>query len=227
ANIVMLTSKGDNSLIVEAIKYGAKGYILKPPNPQKIKDSIMAVFPKEFEEKNKTKKELDVQDYESTIKDTLTDFYTVEYMHNTIQHLIAVHNKDINYSICMILIDINNLDEVSEKFGSVQRDVVLTQITDVIEDLIDESNIPIKLCNNEFGIFIIGSLALELSVICNEIKKDIEAIVNKMAMSDTKLMVSIGVACHTQEEKLIHFLERADASLIRANKEPSRIFINS
>jgi len=225
ANIVMLTSKGDDSLIVEAIKYGAKGYILKPLNPKKIKDSIMAIFPKEFAEKNKPKKELDVQDYESTIKDTLTDFYTVEYMHNTIQHLIAVHNKDRNYSICMILIDINNLDEVSERFGCVQRDVILTQIADVIENIIDESNIPIKLCNNEFGIFLIGTLTQDISVIVNEIKNDVEAIANKMAMKDTQLIVSIGTACHTQKEKLIHFLEKADDSLIKANKETSRIYI--
>jgi len=227
ANIVMLTSKGDNSLIVEAIKYGAKGYILKPLNPKKIKDSIMAVFPKEFEEKNIAPKELDVQDYESSIKDTLTDFYTVEYMHNTIQHLIAVHNKDLNYSICMILVDINNLDDVYEKFGAVQRDIVLTQIADEIQDLIDEGDIPIKLCNNEFGVFIIGNLSYDLAHITKKIQNSIESIKNPMAMNDTKLIVSIGVAGHMQNEKLIHFLERADESLIKANKETSRIFIEN
>jgi len=227
ANIVMLTSKGDDSLIVEAIKYGAKGYILKPLNPKKIKDSIMAVFPKEFEEKNKAPKELDVQDYESSIKDTLTDFYTVEYMHNTIQHLIAVHNKDLNYSICMILVDINNLDDVYEKFGAVQRDIVLTQIADEIQELIDEGDIPIKLCNNEFGVFIIGKLSYNLEYITKRIQNNIESIQNSMAMSNTKLIVSIGVAAHIQNEKLIHFLERADEALIKANKETSRVFIEN
>jgi len=225
ANIVMLTSKGDDALVVQAIKYGAKGYILKPPSPSKLKDSIVAVFPKEFEKRTLIKKELDVQGYESTIKDTLTDFYTVEYMHNTIQHLIAVHNKDKNYSICMVLIDISNLDKVYETHGAIQRDVIMAQIADVLQDLIDESNIPIKLCNNEFGIFIIGSIQTELEVIAKEIRENIIALKNPMAMKDTVLEISIGIACHIQNEKLIHFLERADEALDKANMNEDKIFI--
>jgi len=225
ANIVMLTSKGDDALVVQAIKYGAKGYILKPPSPSKLKDSIVAVFPKEFEKRTLIKKELDVQGYESTIKDTLTDFYTVEYMHNTIQHLIAVHNKDKNYSICMVLIDISNLDKVYETHGAMQRDVIMAQIADVLQDLIDESNIPIKLCNNEFGIFIIGSIQTELEVIAKEIRENIIALKNPMAMKDTVLEISIGIVCHIQNEKLIHFLERADEALDKANMHENKIFI--
>jgi len=225
ANIVMLTSKGDDSLIVEAIKYGAKGYILKPPNPVKIKDSIMSLFPKEFESKEVNKKELDVQNYESSIKDTLTDLYTVQYMHNTIQHLIAVHNKDASYCLTMLNIDINNLDEISEKFGCLQRDVILIQVADEIQESIDECNIPIKLANNEFGIFVIGGQDQDISVYAKQIKDKIEAIQNKAAMNDTKLSVSIGISSHIQKEKLIHFLERSDKALSKANKTESRIFI--
>jgi len=40
ANIVMLTSHGENKLVMKAISSGAKGYILKPITQEKIKDSF-------------------------------------------------------------------------------------------------------------------------------------------------------------------------------------------
>jgi len=36
ANILMLTSRGDEGVVAQSIKYGAKGYILKPLNQDKI-----------------------------------------------------------------------------------------------------------------------------------------------------------------------------------------------
>ena len=126
----------------------------------------------------------------------------------------------------MVLIDISNLDKVYETHGAMQRDVIMAQIADVLQDLIDESNIPVKLCNNEFGIFIIGSIQTKLEIIAKEIRDSIIALKNPMAMKNTVLKVSIGVACHIQEEKLIHFLERADAALGKANAEQSKIYIS-
>ena len=125
----------------------------------------------------------------------------------------------------MVLIDISNLDKVYETHGAIQRDVIMAQIADVLQDLIDESNIPIKLCNNEFGIFIIGSIQTELEVIAKEIRENIIALKNPMAMKDTVLDISIGIACHIQNEKLIHFLERADEALDKANMNEDKIFI--
>jgi len=226
ANIVMLTSKGDDDSVVQAIKYGAKGYILKPPNPTKIKDSIIAVFPNEFSEKTIQNKELDVQNYESSIKDSLTDLYTIQYMHSTIQHLVAVHDKNENYSICMIKIDIKNLNIISKEFGVMQRDIILMQVADTIQNLIDESNIAIKLSNNEFGIFIISEPSSSINVTTLAIKESIESISNKTAINDTKLQTSIGVANHVQNEKLIHFLERVDMALVKAHSNSTGIFVD-
>ena len=40
ANIVMLTSHGEQKLVVKAIGKGAKGYILKPVTKEKIQDAF-------------------------------------------------------------------------------------------------------------------------------------------------------------------------------------------
>lgn len=50
AKIVMVTSHGEEKLVMDAITYGAKGYILKPITPLKVKQSIQKIFPKIAEE---------------------------------------------------------------------------------------------------------------------------------------------------------------------------------
>lgn len=45
ASIVMVTSHGEESLVMEAIMSGAKGYILKPITNKKISQTLSTVFP--------------------------------------------------------------------------------------------------------------------------------------------------------------------------------------
>lgn len=225
ANIVMLTSKGDNALVVEAIKYGAKGYILKPLDSVKIKEAIEAVFPNEFKEKKIHAKYLDVQNYESNIKDSLTDLYTVQYMHDTMEHLMEIHNRDENIPIGFLIININNLDELCQTFGVMQKDVIVIQIADEILNTISNADFPIKLTDNEFGVFVVGSQTNRIKAIASRLKLSIEAIQNKTAIVDSKLVVSIGMSVHNQNEKLIHFLERTDTAVKQATqREKSKIY---
>ena len=46
ARIVMVTSHGEEKLVMDAITFGAKGYILKPITPLKVKQAIQKTFPK-------------------------------------------------------------------------------------------------------------------------------------------------------------------------------------
>ena len=55
ANIIMVTSHGQEAMVMGALKAGAKGYILKPVSPDKLRESIGKIFP---ELKNSTSDEL-------------------------------------------------------------------------------------------------------------------------------------------------------------------------
>ncbi len=44
--IIMVTSHGQEDLVVSALKAGAKGYILKPINEDKLAKAIATIFPK-------------------------------------------------------------------------------------------------------------------------------------------------------------------------------------
>jgi len=45
ANVIMITSHGQEAMVMNALKAGAKGYILKPVSPEKLKESIGKIFP--------------------------------------------------------------------------------------------------------------------------------------------------------------------------------------
>ena len=40
ATVIMLTSHGEEKLVIEAVRHGSKGYILKPVNEDKIKQVL-------------------------------------------------------------------------------------------------------------------------------------------------------------------------------------------
>jgi two-component system chemotaxis response regulator CheY len=44
ANIVMITSHGQEDMVKDAIRYGAKGYVLKPITKEKLFTSIDKIF---------------------------------------------------------------------------------------------------------------------------------------------------------------------------------------
>ncbi len=45
AKIIMVTSHGEEKLVMDAITSGARGYVLKPINQEKLTDVINKVFP--------------------------------------------------------------------------------------------------------------------------------------------------------------------------------------
>ena len=45
ANVIMVTSHGQEPMVMNALKAGAKGYILKPVSPEKLRESIGKIFP--------------------------------------------------------------------------------------------------------------------------------------------------------------------------------------
>ncbi|MFK5892399.1 MAG: response regulator [Pseudomonadota bacterium] len=45
ANIIMVTSHGQEAMVMDALKAGAKGYMLKPVTADKLREAIGRIFP--------------------------------------------------------------------------------------------------------------------------------------------------------------------------------------
>jgi two-component system, chemotaxis family, chemotaxis protein CheY len=57
AKIIMVTSHGQEEMVINAIRFGAGGYLLKPVNLMKLRDSIRKVFPDIVDENTIEQKE--------------------------------------------------------------------------------------------------------------------------------------------------------------------------
>lgn len=57
AKIIMVTSHGQEEMVINAIRSGAGGYLLKPVNLMKLRDSIRKVFPDIVDENTVEEKE--------------------------------------------------------------------------------------------------------------------------------------------------------------------------
>lgn len=48
ARIIMVTSHGQEAMVMKAVKAGAKGYVLKPIKREKLRDMIARVFKQDY-----------------------------------------------------------------------------------------------------------------------------------------------------------------------------------
>lgn len=55
--VIMVTSHGQEDMVITAIRAGASGYLLKPINIMKLRDSIRKVFPHIIDESTLARKE--------------------------------------------------------------------------------------------------------------------------------------------------------------------------
>jgi two-component system chemotaxis response regulator CheY len=73
AKIMMVTSHGQEDMVISAIRSGASGYLLKPINLMKLGDSIRKVFPNITDEKVSSKTEEGLLENEEIILPEIED----------------------------------------------------------------------------------------------------------------------------------------------------------
>lgn len=63
--IIMVTSHGQEEMVINAIRSGASGYLLKPIHVMKLRDSIRKVFPNNVDETTLSQKEVELLENEA------------------------------------------------------------------------------------------------------------------------------------------------------------------
>lgn len=71
--IIMITSHGQEEMVIDAIRSGASGYLLKPININKLRDSIRKVFPTIIDETVLARKETLLLESEEIILPEIED----------------------------------------------------------------------------------------------------------------------------------------------------------
>jgi len=70
------------------------------------------------------------------------------------KHLEAWFKEDPNKEIAAIVININQFSQITNKFGSLISDVLLTKIADKVASYVDDSGLPVRSAGDEFLILL-------------------------------------------------------------------------
>jgi len=69
AKIIMCTSSGERTDVVDCLNAGAVAYILKPPSPEKIKEVLSEALDIDFDEVEEEEEEIDANTEEDNTKE--------------------------------------------------------------------------------------------------------------------------------------------------------------
>ncbi len=154
--------------------------------------------------------------YELSIHDPLTGLYTRQYMHDTIQRLFAIHDRDKNAQVAAAMVDVDHFKNFNDTYGHNQGDEVLREIAKKIMQSIREGDIAVRLGGEEIIVFVVGKSASNIEQLGEHIRHNVATMTLAKLLSGTSITVSIGVAVRRRHEKLIDFIGRVDRALYQA-----------
>jgi len=159
--------------------------------------------------------------YERSIRDPLTGLYTREYMTETMQRLLARHDRDATAGLAVIMLDLDHFKRINDTYGHNSGDEVLQAIASAIQATLRSDDIPIRLGGEEFAVFVVGRDSGEAHTLAERIRTRVMELTFEAPMDSERITVSCGVAYRQQQENLTGFMTRGDRALYRA-KETGR-----
>ena len=154
--------------------------------------------------------------YQRSIRDPLTGLYTREYMAETLQRLMALHDRDATAGIALVMLDLDHFKRINDTYGHNGGDDVLQATAAAIQNTLRGGDIPIRLGGEEFVVFVTGRDSGDAAILAERIRTSIAALTFSSPMDTVQMTVSCGVAYRQQQEKLTDFVARGDHALYRA-----------
>lgn len=156
--------------------------------------------------------------YKRSIRDTLTSLYTRSYMHDSVERLLNIHNRDAGAYIVLVICDIDHFKRTNDTYGHVVGDKVLKAVGHVLLDEVRSTDIPVRFGGEEFAIFMPVQMVEAGTNLAERLRQKIEKIGFSSVDKKDRFSVTIsaGVAIHHQNESLQALIHRADEKMYQA-----------
>jgi len=151
--------------------------------------------------------------------DPLTGLYNRKAMS---KHLEQWFKEDPNKEIAAIVININQFTQVTNKFGSLISDVLLTKIADKVASYVDDSGLPVRSAGDEFLILLPEIDYHIAQEIADKIRQGVEKlrfISSKSGIRLPQLTVSTGVNQFKACENVNTIISRTRKVITAINKK--------
>lgn len=155
------------------------------------------------------------------ITDNLTKLYNRAHLENVLKLQMAQANRYNNY-MCVVLLDIDFFKNINDNYGHQAGDIVLKEISLVLQNNIRESDTLGRWGGEEFLIITPNITVEQCYLLCEKLRVAIELHIFENLSSVT---ISIGIAEFILNENSDSFIERADKAMY-SSKENGRNQIN-
>ncbi|OPL07942.1 MAG: hypothetical protein AVO33_02365 [delta proteobacterium ML8_F1] len=138
-------------------------------------------------------------------EDKLTKLFTRGYFKRFGKHEIETDSEN-----AVIILDVDNLKKINEKFGLNEGDRVLEIVGGIIKDSIRPTDIPIRWSGEEFIIVMPGTSSEHGRTIAELIRIGIE----EYPFETFDITASVGVYVYETYEDILEFLNRVDENIL-------------
>ena len=206
--IIMVTAKTESSDLKKALEIGAFDYIKKPIDEVEVIARVQSALRfKEYQDKLK----------EMASKDGLTGVYNHAL-------LIELFEKELNKqernagNISFVMLDIDYFKKVNDSYGHISGDIVLKELSQILEASTRSSDIVGRFGGEEFGIVLPEISADEAYKLCDRIRQTIENYDFFISDIAIKITVSMGMYFKTSNDSISNkdIIKNADAALYTA-----------
>jgi diguanylate cyclase (GGDEF)-like protein len=156
--------------------------------------------------------------YETSIRDPLTGLFTRFYMHDVVQRLCSLQDRDPNATLGVAMTDVDHFKRVNDRHGHHQGDEVLRAVAGILREQARGSDLAVRLGGEEFAIFVVGESAPRIGELSERIRRQVAGLRLDGPLADKSVTVSVGTALRRRGESLTAFMERADAALYDAKR---------
>jgi diguanylate cyclase (GGDEF)-like protein/PAS domain S-box-containing protein len=121
------------------------------------------------------------------------------------------------YSVVMLMLDLDFFKQVNDKFGHATGDAVLKAVAEIMRKNSRIIDVPARLGGEEFAVLLTGANKLEGLTIAERLRQQIESLVIAHELGEVKITASIGAAyVLPDDDNAEAVLHRADAALYLA-----------
>ena len=128
------------------------------------------------------------------------------------QYIEQWHHQDPNKTIAVIVVNINQLSEFSQRFGSLLGDVILSKIANKISSYVTNSGIPVRTGGDEFLILlpeVEKNTAIEIAEKISLGVEKLRFVSVQTGIRLPKMSVSLGVSAKQLAEPINSCIDRA------------------
>lgn len=152
--------------------------------------------------------------YKLVINDAKTGLYNSRFFDAMLG--IEIEKAKRGQKLSLIIIDMDNLKGINDKYGHKKGDDALKQLSDVIKVNIRKSDIASRFGGDEFVILLPFASCRKATVISKRLK---EKVLRDKVLSKYGVTLSIGIADFEKGDTSNKFFNKADFALLCAKKQ--------